>query len=99
MFNTLVNLIFTLIAKIGDLILAPLISAITVLIPSFSDFIAYIIQFINYGFTYMTFFFKLLMIPKICIEIVVTIAFASLSIMTVVRTYTLIVKIYNYFKP
>lgn len=55
MFNTLMNLIFTLIAKIGDLILAPLISAISVLIPSFSDFISYIIQFIDYGFTYMTF--------------------------------------------
>lgn len=54
---------------------------------------------INYGFTYLVFFMKLLMIPKACVEIVVTIAFASLSIMTIVRSYTLIVKIYNYFKP
>lgn len=99
MFNTLMNLIFTLIAKIGDIILAPLIAGISVLIPSFSSFLNYIVQFINYGFTYITFFFKLLMIPKPCVELVVTIAFASLSIMTIVRTYTLIVKVYNYFKP
>lgn len=99
MFNTLMNLIFTLIAKIGDLILSPLIAAVSLVIPSFSDFVSYIVQFINYGFTYMTFFFKLLMIPKECIEILITIAFASLTIMTAVRTYTLIVKIYNYFKP
>lgn len=99
MFNMLMNLVFTLISKVGDLVLSPLISGISVLIPGFSDFISYIIQMINYGFTYLVFFCKLLLIPKACIEIVVTIAFATLSIMTIVRTYTLIVKIYNYFKP
>lgn len=93
------NLVFTLISKVGDLVLAPLISGISVLIPGFSTFVSYIVQMINYGFTYLVFFMKLLMIPKPCIEIVVTIAFATLSIMTIVRTYTLIVKIYNYFKP
>lgn len=99
MFNMLMNLIFTLIAKIGDIILAPLVAGLSVLIPSFSDFYSYIIEFINYGFTYLVFFFKLLMIPKACIEIVVTVGLAALSIMTIVRTYTLIVKVYNYFKP
>lgn len=99
MFNMLMNLIFTLIGKIGDLVLSPLISAISVLIPGFSTFVGYIVQYINYGFTYIMFFFKLAMIPKVCIEIVVTIATATLAIMTAVRTYTLIVKIYNYFKP
>ena len=95
----LMNLIFTLIAKVGDLVMSPLIAGISLLIPSFSSFITYILQFINYGFTYLVFFFKLLMIPKECVEIVVTVALASLTIMTLVRTYTLIVKIYNYFKP
>lgn len=99
MFNTLINLIFTLVAKIGDLVLSPLVSALSVLIPGFSNFYTYIIQFINYGFTYLTFFFKLLMIPKFCIYAIVTIATASLSIITIVRTYTLISKIYNHFKP
>ena len=99
MFSMLMNLIFTLIAKIGDIILAPLVAGLSVLIPSFSDFYSYIIEFINYGFTYLVFFFKLLMIPKACVEIVVTVGLAALSIMTVVRTYTLIVKVYNYFKP
>ena len=99
MFSMLMNLIFTLIAKVGDLVMSPLIAGISLLIPSFSSFITYILQFINYGFTYLVFFFKLLMIPKECVEIVVTVALASLTIMTLVRTYTLIVKIYNYFKP
>lgn len=99
MFNMLMNLIFTLIGKIGDIVMAPLVAGISALIPSFTDFLSSIIQFINYGFTYIVFFFKLAMIPKACVEIVVTVALASLSIMTIVRTYTLIVKIYNYFKP
>lgn len=79
--------------------MSPLISAISLLIPDFSIFISYIVQYINIGFTYLTFFLKLLLIPKQCVMLVITIAFASLSIMTAVRTYTLIVKIYNYFKP
>lgn len=99
MFNMLMSLIFTLIGKIGDLVLTPLVAAISVLIPGFSTFVTYIFQFIDYGFTYIMFFFKLLMIPKACIEAMVTVATASLAIMTAVRTYTLIVKIYNYFKP
>lgn len=99
MFSMLMNLIFTLIAKIGDIILAPLVAGLSILIPSFSDFYSYIIQFINYGFTYLVFFFKLLMVPKACIEIVITVGLAAISIMAVVRTYTLIVKVYNYFKP
>lgn len=99
MLNMLMNFVFSLISKIGDIVLTPLVSGISVLIPGFDNFVNYIIDFLNYGFTYLVFFFKLLMIPKECLEIVVTIAFATLSIMTIVRTYTLIVKIYNYFKP
>lgn len=95
----LLNLVFTIVGKIGDMILSPLISAITVLIPSFDDFINYIIQFINYGFTYIAFFIKLLMIPKECIQILVTVALATLTITLTVRSFSLIVKIYNYFKP
>ena len=99
MFEMLMNLIFTLIGKIGDLVLSPLIAAISVLIPNFDNFVSYIIQFIDYGFTYITFFFKLLMIPLPCVQMIVTVATATFAIITTVRTFSLIVKVYNYFKP
>lgn len=35
MINMLMNLVFTLISKVGDLILSPLISGISALIPRF----------------------------------------------------------------
>ncbi len=98
MFNMLMNFVFTLVGKLGDIILSPLIAGISVLIPDFSSFVSSILQFINYGFTYITFFFKLLMIPGECLQVLVTVATASLAIITIVRSYTLIVKIYNYFK-
>lgn len=98
-FEMLVNLIFTIVSKIGDLILSPIVAGLSVLIPNFSLFMIYIIQWINYGMTYLLFFIKLLMIPYNCISIVVTVALASLSIMVIVRTYSLLVRIYNYFKP
>ena len=99
MFNMLVNLIFTIVAKIADLILSPLILAISSFIPGFGNFLTSILNFLGYGLTYFVFILKLFMIPKECVQIVITIAFASLSIVAGIRTYSLIVKIYNYFKP
>lgn len=99
MFNVLMQFVFTLVGKIGDIVLAPLILAVSALIPGFSDFVNYIIQFINYGFTYLIFFIKLLMIPKACIQVVLTVATATLLITVAVRAFALIVRIYNYFKP
>lgn len=99
MFEMLMNFVFTLIGKIGDLILTPLVSAISVFIPGFGNFLNYIVQFLEYALTYFVFLLKLLMIPKECLQIVVTVAFASLSIMTAFRSYHLIMMIYNKFKP
>lgn len=93
------NFIFTIIAKIGDLILFPIISLISLLIPSFSDFYNGILSFIDYGFTFFLFFVKLLCIPKICMTTVLTVATASFSITIGLRVYTLIMRIYNNFKP
>lgn len=99
MLNILITAIFTIISKIGDLILLPIITLLSGLIPGFSDFYNGILNFIDYGFTYLLFFIKLLCIPQICMLAVLTVATATLTITIGVRAYTLIMRIYTKFKP
>lgn len=99
MLNLLINFIFTIVSKIGDLVLLPVITFLSALIPGFSDFYNGIISFIDYGLTYFLFFIKLLCIPQICMTAVLTIATATLTITLGIRTYTLIMRIYKNFKP
>lgn len=98
MLNALVTGLFGLIARLGDIILSPLVSAISLLIPDFTNFYNYIVVFIGYGFNYIGWVYKALCIPKACMTLVYSIALASLSIAVGVRVYALIVKIYNTFK-
>lgn len=99
MLKILINFIFTIISKIGDIILFPIVSLLSTLIPSFSSFYNGILSFIDYAFTYLLFFIKLLCIPQFCMVAVFTVATATLSITIGVRVYTLIMRIYEKFKP
>lgn len=99
MLNILINFIFTIISKIGDIILLPIVSLLSSLIPSFSDFYNGILAFIDYAFSYLLFFIKLLCIPKTCMTAVFTVATATLAITLGIRAYTLIMRVYEKFKP
>lgn len=99
MLSILINFIFTIISKVGDLILLPIVSLINTLIPSFSDFYNGILTFIDYAFTYILFFIKLLCIPKACISILVVVATSYFTIVLGIRAYILVQKIYEKFKP
>lgn len=98
MVNAIITAIFNLIAKLGDLIMSPLITGITALIPSFGTFINSITYYLGRGIANIVWVFKLLCVPKACLDMVVLVATATISITIVVRTYTLIIKIYNKFK-
>lgn len=98
MLNALISGLFSLIAKLGDLILSPLISVVSALIPDFSTFYTSIISWIGQGFRYIGWAYKLLCIPRSCMTLVYTTALAYMGIVLGIRTYILIVKIYNKFK-
>lgn len=98
MLNSIITGLFELIAKLGDLILSPLVSAISTLLPDFTSFYNSIITFLGYGFSYLGWFYKALCIPKACMTLVYTIAITSLALTVGIRIYSLIVKIYNTFK-
>ena len=98
MLNAIITGLFGLIAKLGDIIISPFVLLISSFLPDFSTFYSSIITFIGYGFQYLSFFMKLLCIPKNCMLMLYTIAVANLSIMLGVRVYLLITRIYNKFK-
>lgn len=98
MVSALVNMLFSLIAKLGDIIISPLVLGLSALIPNFSTFYSSIVTYLGYGFQYLGFFIRALCIPSACITLVYTIAAATLSIAIFSRAYTLIIRIYNKFK-
>lgn len=98
MLNILINFVFTLIAKVGDLVLLPIISIISVIIPDFTSFYNAILQFIDIAFTYVFFFCKLLCIPSACLIALVTVGATYLTLVTSIRAYILVLKIYEKFK-
>ena len=98
MLNALISGLFSFVAKLGDLILSPIISVVSALIPDFSTFYTSIVNWLGQGFQYIGWAYKLLCIPKACMTLVYTVATVSFSIVLGVRVYILIIKIYNKFK-
>lgn len=98
MLNAIISGLFSLVAKLGDIIIYPIVSAVTLLIPSFTSFYTSIITWLGYGFQYIGWFYKALCIPRECMTLVYTVATASMAIVIAVRAYSLIIKIYNKFK-
>lgn len=99
MLNILIKAVFWIIGKIGDIILIPIMALINTIFPSFSFNLDFIFNYINYGLNFITFFFKALMIPPLCIELVISVFTISLTLFVGLRAYQFIVKIYDKFRP
>ncbi len=99
MFQLLVNLIFTIIGAIGNIILSPFVLFAQVFIPSFNDFISGVFGFLGQMLTYVGFVCQLLMIPQACVGAVIALAFSYISLKVGVMTYKVIMLIYDKFKP
>lgn len=99
MLNILIKAIFFIIAKIGDIVMTPIMAVVSLILPSSIDFFDNIFTFLENGFRYMTFFLKLLLIPNTCVNVVVFVFSAYITLETGIRAYNLIVKIYDRFKP
>lgn len=100
MLNVIIKAVFYIVGKLGDIILTPIVAGISILFPDFSTLFTSFLKFINdYILIALPWAFKFFCVPKLCIDVIITIATASVAIMVIVRTYVLIVRIYNKFKP
>ena len=98
MLSILINFVFTILTSLSNLILTPLMTAVSALIPGFSDFSSAIGSWLSSGISYFSFVLKLFCIPQICITSVVTLAIAFVSIKLIIQTYLLITRIWKTFK-
>jgi len=97
--TALFKLIFKIIGYIANIILTPLFSLISSLIPSTSDFINNIDYFISCGVQYVSFVCQFLMIPSALFKVFFTFAASLLVGFVSVGVIRLSMKIYETFKP
>ena len=79
--------------------LSPIFTGISVLVPGLTSFFSAILTFIGYGLQYVSFFTKLLMIPKSILIVFVGLSVGIFSFNLTIRTVGLAVGIYRHFKP
>lgn len=99
MFNLIIKAVFWIIGKIGDIILAPILLVVNTFLPNLNINIDSIFNYLELGFQYVPFFFKTLMIPSPLIQLTVIIFIAVISIVSGLRVYRFIMKLYTKFKP
>ena len=99
MAQMLINIVFWILNFVAGIVLNPILSIVSTLIPSFGSFVSSILGFVNYGLTYVAFFIKLLMIPPVPIILAVTLGVTILTFNMSVRAAGLVMAVYNYFKP
>lgn len=99
MLNVIINAIFFIVGKIGDIILLPIMAIVNALIPNLSVKMDNIFSYLEMGFQYIPFALKCLLIPSTCIEIVVLVFTTYLTFVVLVRVYNFIMKVYKNFKP
>lgn len=99
MFSLFINLIFTILKLLSNLLLSPIFALVGALIPDFSTFTSSISNFLASGIQYFAFVCKLFMIPQVCITSTVSLALTYLTIRISITTYLFLVRCWKTFKP
>lgn len=99
MITAIFNLIFKIIGFLANIILTPLFSLVSTLIPSTADYIDNIDYYINYGIQYVGFVGKFFMVPSSLFKLFFTFSGSLLVGFVAVGVIRLSMKIYEIFKP
>ena len=99
MITALFKLIFKIVGFLANIILTPLFSLVSTLIPSTSEYIDKIDYFFNYGLQFVGFVGKFLMIPSSLFKVFFAFFGSLLVGFLAVGVIRLSMKIYEIFKP
>lgn len=99
MIDLLIKAIFYVLNFLASIILKPILILVVSIIPDITNLLTGISSFISFGFTYLSWFIKLLMIPKSLMVILITLTLGIFGIDLAFRAISLIGAIYQYFKP
>lgn len=98
MINAIVNGIFKLVISLFNVLLSPIISAITVLFPDVSIYFGYITTFLNYCITYVSTVIDLFLIPRSAIVLLFDYFVICYSIYLLSISIKFGITVYNKFK-
>lgn len=98
MINAIVNGIFSLIINLFNVLLSPIISAITVLFPDINTYFSYINTFLNYALTYVSTILDLFLIPRSALVLLFDYFIICYSIYLLSISIKFGITIYNKFK-
>lgn len=99
MITAIFNLIFKIIGFLANIILTPLFSLVSTLIPSTAEYIDNIDFFVAYLIEYTSFVGKFFMVPSSLLKLFFTFAGSLLVGFVSVGVIRLSMKIYETFKP
>ena len=99
MIDLLIKALFAVLNFIASIVLKPILILVTSVIPDITNLLSGISTFIGFGFTYLSWFIKLLMIPKSLMVILISLTVGIFGIDLAFRAISLIGAIYQYFKP
>lgn len=99
MINAIINGIFWLITQLFNLILTPFVAAIVALFPDLATVINSITSFFSYASQYAVTVCRLLLIPQGAIMLLLDFFLIIFSIQLIRKAISLVITIYNKFKP
>lgn len=98
MIGAIINGIFSLVLKLANFIVSPLVSGILALFPSLGTYLGYITSFLSYSLTYIPFALDLSMIPRQAVVLLFDYYIIKYSVHLLKQAVSFTIKIYNYFK-
>lgn len=100
MLNLVVKILFKLISIIVGVVLTPIIAIISPIMSvfGFSEFIPYILQFLNTAFTYFNFFVVAFHIPIAPLILIISICGVLITFNISMRAVLMVMSVYSTYK-
>lgn len=99
MFGVLIAVVFSVLNYVAKFFLTPIVTGFTSLIPSLTNFFSYILTYLGYGFQFISFIVKLLMIPTPALTILIGLWIGIFAFNLTLHIVGLGLAIYRWFKP
>lgn len=99
MFGALIAVVFSVLNYVAKFFLSPIVTGFSNLIPSLTSFFSYILTYLGYGFQFISFIVKLLMIPTVPLTILITFWIGIFAFNLTLHIVGLGLAIFRWFKP
>lgn len=99
MLELLFQFVMGIVSTVSNIFMAPISSAVSSILPGFSNLVSGFFTFLSMGLGYVSFFCKLFMIPSDLFLLVISMGLAIFSFNAIIKSIMLTQAVYHYFKP